>query len=142
MVNMHTDERVDVTYFDGGQHLPDALAEIDRFLRDFRTGEVCRIDPGVLDVMWALGCAAGKPEGTFEIVSGYRSPRTNSSLRTQGHGVATRSLHLEGRAVDLRMRGVPTARLRDLALALRRGGVGYYVTSDFVHVDTGRFRHW
>jgi uncharacterized protein YcbK (DUF882 family) len=142
MVNTHTDERVDVTYFDGGAHIPDALAEVDRFLRDYRTGEVRRIDPGVLDVMWSLASAVGRPDGTFEIVSGYRSPRTNSLLKAQGHGVATHSLHVEGRAIDLRMRGVQTARLRDLALALRRGGVGYYVASDFVHVDTGRVRHW
>jgi uncharacterized protein YcbK (DUF882 family) len=142
MVNTHTDERVEVTYFEGGAHLPDALAELDRFLRDFRTGEVCRIDPGVLDVLWGLAAAAGRPDGTFEIVSGYRSARTNALLRSQGHGVATRSLHVEGRAVDLRMRGVPTAALRDLAIDLRRGGVGYYAASDFVHVDTGRVRWW
>ncbi len=142
MVNTHTDERIDVTYFEGGALLPDACAEIDRFLRDFRTGDVHCIDSGVLDVAWSLACSAGRPLGTFEIVSGYRSARTNAMLHEQSLGVAAHSMHLEGRAIDLRLPGVPTERLRDLAIALGCGGVGFYAASDFVHVDTGRVRRW
>ncbi len=140
--NTHTDEYIDITYFENGAHLPDALAELDRFLRDFRTGEVHRMDPDVLDVASSIASAAGRPLGTFEVISGYRSPRTNALLHEHSSGVATHSMHLQGRALDLRMPGVPTTRLRNIALALQRGGVGYYSTSDFVHVDTGRVRSW
>lgn len=142
MSNPHTGERIDVTYCEDGEHLPDALAELDRFLRDFRTGDVHAIDPGVLDLTWSLARATRRPLGTFEIISGYRSPRTNAMLHEQHQGVALGSMHLQGKAIDLRLPGVPTAHLRDLALALGRGGVGYYPASDFVHVDTGRVRRW
>jgi uncharacterized protein YcbK (DUF882 family) len=142
LLHAHTGERLEVTYAEGGDLLPDALSELDRFLRDFRTGDVHRIDPGVLDVVWSLGQATGRALGTFEIVSGYRSPATNALLRSRSGGVASHSLHLEGRAIDLRLPGFPTDRLRDTALALRRGGVGFYRASDFVHVDTGRVRTW
>ena len=141
MLHAHTGERLDVVYFVGAL-VPGALAEVDRFLRDFRTGDVHGIDPGVLDTAWALAAAAGRPRGVLEIVSGYRSPATNALLRERGSGVALHSLHLEGRALDLRLPGVPTRALRDLALGLGRGGVGYYAASDFVHVDTGRRRTW
>ena len=138
----HTGERLDVTYFDGGL-VPDALAELDRFLRDYRTGERHPIDPGVLDIAWGVARAAGREGGELEIVSGFRSRRTNEMLRGRAHsGVASRSLHLVGRALDLRLPGVPTGRLRDLAAAMGRGGVGFYPASDFVHLDTGRPRRW
>ena len=138
----HTGERLDVTYFDGTL-LPDALADLDRFLRDFRTGELHPIDPGVLDIAWGVARAAGREGGELEIVSGYRSARTNQMLRGHaGSGVASHSLHLVGRALDLRLPGTPTRRLRDLALAMGRGGVGFYPASDFVHLDTGRPRRW
>lgn len=142
MLHAHTGERLDVTYFERGHHLPDALAEVDRFLRDFRTGDVHPIDPGVLDLAFDLAQASGRPLGTFEIVSGYRSPRTNAMLRGASQGVASRSLHLQGKALDLRLSGVAAGQLRDLAVALRGGGVGFYPASDFVHVDTGRVRRW
>jgi len=142
MQSAHTGERVDVAYFDDGALVPGALAELDRFLRDFRTGDVHPIDPGVLDIAWSLSLAARRPAATLEIVSGYRSPRTNEALRASGPGVASRSLHLRGRALDLRLPGFDTSRLRDLALDLRRGGVGFYAASDFVHVDTGPVRRW
>jgi len=141
MQHTHTGERLDVVYFDG-EVLPGALPEVNRFLRDFRTGDVHPIDPGVLDTAWALAAAADRPRAVVEVVSGYRSPITNALLREHGSGVARHSLHLEGRALDLRLAGVPTQRVRDLALALGRGGVGYYAASDFVHVDTGRPRAW
>lgn len=142
MSNTHTDERIDVEYFEHGALVPDALAAIGRFLRDVRTGEVHRIDPAVLDIAWSLARAVGQPLGTFEIVSGYRSPATNAMLHERSRGVAVHSLHVEGRAIDLRLSGVRTDRLRDAALALARGGVGYYEASDFVHVDSGRVRRW
>lgn len=137
----HTGERLRLTYAENGAHIPAALREIDRFLRDFRTGDVHVIDPRLLDVLYQLrGRAGGR--GTFEIISGYRSPGTNEMLRSKSSGVATHSLHMEGKAVDVRLSGVPTSHLREAALALHAGGVGYYPASDFVHVDTGRVRQW
>jgi uncharacterized protein YcbK (DUF882 family) len=139
----HTGERLRVTYVDNGVRIPEALAEINHFLRDFRTGDIHPIDPALLDVLYALRARAGD-RGTYEIISGYRSPRTNEMLRNGGDdsGVAKRSLHMEGKALDVRLTGVRTSRLRQEALALHRGGVGYYRDSDFVHVDTGRVRQW
>ena len=142
MLHTHTGERIDVTYQEEGEYLPDALSALDRFLRDFRTGEVHPIDPGVLDLAATIAAAAERPVGTFELISGYRSPATNAMLRQHGSGVAAGSMHLQGKALDVRLAGVPTERLRDIALGLARGGVGYYATSDFVHVDTGRVRRW
>jgi uncharacterized protein YcbK (DUF882 family) len=139
----HTGERLRVTYIENGAPVPEALDEISHFLRDFRTGDVHPIDPALLDVLYALRTRAGD-RGTYEIISGYRSPRTNNMLRgrSSDSGVAKRSLHMEGKAIDVRLTGVRTSRLRQEALALHRGGVGYYPDSDFVHVDTGRVRQW
>jgi uncharacterized protein YcbK (DUF882 family) len=142
MIGAHTGERVDVTYFEDGALVPGAVAELERFLRDFRTGDVHAIDPGLLDLAWSLTLAARRPHGTIEVVSGFRSLKTNEALRRSGPGVASRSLHLVGKALDLRLVGVPSPRLRDLALGLRRGGVGFYARPDFVHVDTGPVRRW
>lgn len=142
LAHTHTGERADVTYFEAGAYLPDALEELDRFLRDFRTGEVHPIDPSVLDIAWRTARLMGATDARLHVVSAYRSPATNASLRARGRGVATRSLHLEGKALDLRIPGVPTERIRDAALSLQLGGVGYYARSDFVHVDTGRVRRW
>jgi len=136
----HTGERLRIAYFARGGHLPEALDRIAWLLRDFRTGEAHPIDPRLLDALHALGRACGKD--TFEIISGYRSPQTNAMLRRTGGGVAKRSLHMDGRAIDVRLAGCDTARLRDAAIAHRGGGVGYYPESDFVHLDTGRFRTW
>lgn len=137
----HTGERLRVAYFADGAYRPQALAEVEWLLRDFRTGESHRIDVALLDALHALGAACGG--GAFEIISGYRSARTNAMLRRAGGGgVANRSLHMDGRAIDVRLAGVDTARLRDAALALGRGGVGYYRDADFVHLDTGRPRSW
>lgn len=135
----HTGERLEVAYFARGEYLPAALARIDWLLRDFRTGEARRMDTRLLEALHALS-AIGSRE--FEIISAYRSPKTNGQLRQASRGVAERSLHLEGRAIDVRLAGLHTARLRDAALALGAGGVGYYPKSDFVHLDTGRVRRW
>ena len=142
LVNTHTGERVDACYFDGGRLVPDALAAIDHVLRDFRTNEIHPIDAGVLDIACALATAVGHPAGEIEIISGYRSRATNDMLRATRSGIATHSLHCEGRAMDLRLRPVATTILRDAALEMRRGGVGYYASLDFVHVDDGRVRRW
>ncbi|MCL4798818.1 MAG: DUF882 domain-containing protein [Burkholderiales bacterium] len=137
----HTGERLHAVYFADGAYRPEALAEVQHLLRDFRTGEAHAIDVALLDTLHALcGACGGR---AFEIISGYRSPGTNAMLRrTGGGGVARRSLHMDGRAIDVRLVGVDTARLRDAAKVLGRGGVGYYRESDFVHLDTGRPRSW
>jgi uncharacterized protein YcbK (DUF882 family) len=137
----HTGETLDIVYREGDEYLPHALAGIDRFLRDFRTGETHPIDPALLDQLADIRGLLGTA-GRVEIISAYRSPRTNAMLAGKSGGVATRSLHMQGRALDIRLTGVPTANLRAAALELERGGVGYYPNSRFVHIDTGRVRRW
>lgn len=140
-LHTHTDERLNIVYRSEGAYVPGALARINHLLRDFRTGDVAVIDPRLLDILYALAKSCGGE--TFQIISGYRSPATNAMLRkTGGGGVAKHSLHMEGRAIDVRLTGRDTAHLHHAALALRAGGVGYYPSLDFVHVDTGRVRHW
>ncbi|AOY58175.1 Twin-arginine translocation pathway signal [Desulfococcus multivorans] len=115
--------------------------KIRGFLRDFRTGDTHPIDPGLLDMLCKIQAATGS-RGTIEIVSGYRSPQTNHRLRQSTRGVAKKSFHMKGRAIDIRIADLSTRRLRDTATSLRSGGVGYYAKSDFVHLDTGVFRTW
>ncbi|MCX8113484.1 MAG: DUF882 domain-containing protein [Burkholderiaceae bacterium] len=140
LYHTHTGERLSVVYFERGAYLRDALASINALLRDFRTGDAAEIDPRLFDTLHALNLACGA--GTFEVISAYRSPRTNEMLRGRSHGVAKNSLHTQGRAIDVRLAGCDTRTLRDAAIALAAGGVGYYAASDFVHLDTGRFRAW
>jgi len=140
-LHTHTSERLAVEYFSGGQYLPDALTEVNRFLRDFRTGDVHAIDPGLLDLLHQLAGTTGSSR-PFQVISGYRSPVTNAMLRAHSEGVASGSLHMQGQAIDIRLPDVPLARLHAGALSLKRGGVGYYPSSNFVHVDTGRVRRW
>jgi uncharacterized protein YcbK (DUF882 family) len=137
----HTGEELSVVYWADGDYVPAALDRINKFLRDFRTDEVTQIEPETLDILHDLYIATGS-EGVYEVISGYRSPRTNKNLREQGRDVARRSLHMQGRAIDVRLTDVDTVKLRDLALEMKRGGVGYYKTSDFVHIDNGRVRRW
>ncbi|MBP7778655.1 MAG: DUF882 domain-containing protein [Acidobacteria bacterium] len=139
--HLHTGETLSVEYAEGGRYLPDALAAVDRLLRDFRTGEIHPIDPGLLDLLHGLARRLDTRQ-SFEIISGYRSPTTNAALRRRSEGVAAHSLHMVGQAVDVRVHGVPLTRLRSAALDLKSGGVGYYPVSNFVHVDTGRVRQW
>jgi uncharacterized protein YcbK (DUF882 family) len=129
------------TYFEAGRYLPDALAALDRVLRDHRTGEVHPIAPGLIDLVADLAGQFGRPDAV-QIISGYRSPASNAALHARSSGVATRSLHMQGMAMDIRVPGAPLERLRNAALALRRGGVGYYPASNFVHVDVGKVRQW
>ncbi len=141
MIHTHTGERLDVEYFSHGTYLSDGLRDVDRFLRDFRTGAVHPIDPALLDLLHAVTAATGTSR-PFAVISGYRSPATNRLLRSRSEGVAAHSLHMEGRAIDVRLTDVPLPVLRSAARAARRGGVGYYPDSDFVHMDTGRVRTW
>jgi uncharacterized protein YcbK (DUF882 family) len=137
----HTSEKLSVTYFSDGQYVASSLAELNHFLRDFRTGDVTEMDPGVFDILFEIQQATGST-GTFEVISAYRSPATNEMLRSNSGGVAKNSQHLLGTAIDVRLTDLDTTELRDTALELQRGGVGYYSKSDFVHVDTGRVRQW
>ena len=139
--HLHTAETLQVEYMDGVRYLPDALASVNHLLRDFRTGDVHDIDPRLLDLLHDLQRQTGSRR-PFEIISGYRSPRTNAMLHDRSSGVASGSLHMKGQAIDIRLADVPLQSLRDAAVALHRGGVGYYPASDFVHVDTGRVRTW
>ena len=139
--NLHTPETLDVEYFRDGAYVPEALDAIEGLLRDYRTGERHAIDPHLMDYLCDVASLAGVAP-VFSVISGYRSPQTNERLRESGHGVAQRSLHMQGRAIDVRLAGVDCADLSARALDLRRGGVGYYRSSDFVHLDTGPFRTW
>ena len=138
----HTGERLDIVYRHGDAYDPEALAELDHFLRDHRTGDIHEYDPRVFDLLHDLTVELGRPDAEIDVVCGYRTPWSNEYLRSHGHGVAQHSLHMQALAIDIRVPGIPTAELRDAALALHRGGVGYYATSQFVHVDVGRVRRW
>jgi uncharacterized protein YcbK (DUF882 family) len=142
LYNTHTAERITIVYRRGDKFNPDALAKLDFFLRDHQTNEVRHFDPRLYDILSDLTASIGHPGGQIDIVCGYRTPKTNESLRAHTSGVAKNSLHLQAEAIDLRIPGVDTLKLRKAALALARGGVGYYPHSDFIHVDVGRVRQW
>lgn len=140
----HTGERLDVVYRRGDQYIPEALEELDHYLRDHRTGDVRHFDPRLFDLLSDLTAALGDSGGEIDVICGYRTPGSNEFLQTRSAhtGVARHSLHMQAEAIDIRLTGIPTAELRDAALLLHRGGVGYYRSSDFVHVDVGRVRRW
>lgn len=137
----HTRLSLDVVYFENGEYVDSALDRINRFLRDFRTGEATEINPELLDLLHDLRNEIG-PEATFEVISAYRSPETNEMLRSASSGVAKNSQHVRGNAIDVRLRGTRITALRDTAVQMQRGGVGFYPKSDFVHIDTGPVRTW
>jgi len=137
----HTKKTLDVTYSVGGEYVESALVEINDFLGDFRTGDAIVIDPALLDLIYDVRASLNSND-TFEVISAYRSPETNEMLRKLGRGVAKKSQHLLGRAIDVRLRNIDSIDLRDAAIKIKRGGVGYYEKSDFVHIDTGRVRRW
>jgi uncharacterized protein YcbK (DUF882 family) len=139
--HIHTGEKLDIAYRERGVLINQALPEINRYLRDFRTEQVHDIDVALLDALHEL-FTTFDGRGNFEVISGYRSPRTNAALRHATTGVAENSLHLQGRAIDVRLTSAKTVAVRDAAISLRRGGVGYYPESNFVHLDTGAFRSW
>ena len=142
LFNTHTNERIDIVYKRGDEYVSSALAKLDYFLRDHNTNEVRHFDPRLYDILADLTASVGHPGGEIDIVCGYRTPETNAALRAHTNGVAIQSLHIQAKAIDLRMPGVNTLKLRRAALALARGGVGYYPHSDFIHVDTGRVTQW
>ncbi len=139
--NIHTGESFSGVYRVGNKYLPDAFKQINMVLRDFRTNEVQSMDPRMIDMVYTIHRMTERST-PFEIISGYRSPKTNSMLRKNTSGVAKKSLHMQGRAMDLRMEGFSTKRIRDIAKNLNAGGVGYYSKSDFVHIDSGDVRSW
>ena len=140
----HTNERLDIVYRRGETYIPAALAELDHYLRDHRTGEVHHFDPHLFDLLHDLTASLDDSGGEIDVICGYRTPWSNEFLRTRSAhtGVARHSLHMQAEAIDIRVPGISTAAVRDAALRLHRGGVGYYRSSDFVHVDVGRVRQW
>lgn len=138
--NLHTGEKLAVTYFENGRYIPEALSEVNYLLRDYRTGDKHPMDTGLLDLLHDVQARldVNKP---FQVISGYRSPKTNAMLHKNTRGVAKKSLHMQGKAIDICLEGVDLKAIRDMALLLGRGGVGYYPTG-FVHLDTGKVRSW
>lgn len=141
LVNTHTGEALLTRYYEGGQYIPAALSQLQHVLRDHRSGEAHPIDPQLFDVLFHVA-ARNDREPHFEVISGYRSPASNAQLRSHSKGVAQRSLHMDGKAIDVRLSGVACTKVRDVALSMASGGVGYYARSNFVHLDTGRVRAW
>lgn len=141
LYNLHTSEKLKATYWADGDYIAEELSAIDHLLRDFRSGEVARIDVNLLDLLNSLHERMDSAE-PFNVISGYRSPKTNAALAQAGRGVAKRSLHMQGMAIDIRLPGRRLRQLHGAAKDLRGGGVGYYPGPDFVHLDVGRVRYW
>ena len=139
--NLHTGESISAIYFDRGQYVPDALQAMNHVMRDYRTGEEHEMQPELFD-LWHTIRDVTESRQPFQIISGYRSPQTNAMLHETTSGVAQNSFHMKGMASDIRLEDVELAHLHKAALAIGRGGVGYYPSSDFVHVDIGPVRHW
>jgi len=137
----HTGETLKVVYFRQGKYDHDALDQLKVFMADWRNGKQHNLDPELMYVLWQLQQVTGSSD-TWEVISAYRSPETNDMLRSKSSGVARKSQHLLGTAIDVRLRGMDTKVLRDSARQLKLGGVGYYAKSNFIHVDTGRVRYW
>ena len=144
MWNLHTNESLDIVYRVGNTYIPEALAKLNYFLRDHNTQDVVDYSPKEFDVLHAMMSRLGRLNSVIDVVCGYRTPETNAALRENSPwtGVAEHSQHMEGHAIDLRVPGVSTAQVRNAALSLHAGGVGYYPVSQFVHVDVGPVRQW
>ena len=142
--HLHTGETLDIVYRVGGTYVPGAIEQLNYFLRDHRTNDVSHYDPKEFDLLHSVMSKLGKPEGVIDVVCGYRTPWSNNFLRSRAAvtGVAKNSQHTQAKAIDIRVAGVPTSRLRDVALSLHGGVVGYYPVSQFVHVDVGPVRRW
>ncbi len=139
--NANTGENLELFTRSGRQRNVDCLGQVQKFLRDHRTGEQHAIDPDLIDILAEIQYACDR-QGVFEILSGYRSPKTNAMLQKRSGGVASKSYHMTGQAIDIRFPGLSTRELRNVARSLKRGGVGYYPKSSFVHIDTGPVRTW
>jgi uncharacterized protein YcbK (DUF882 family) len=142
LFHTHTSESIDIVYREGDQYVPEAIAQLDYFLRDHRTGDVHHFDPRLFDLLSDLTAELGRPDTEINVVCGYRTPWSNAYLRRRSRRVAKHSLHMEAEAIDIRVPGFSTKELRNAALSLNRGGVGYYRRSQFVHVDVGPVRRW
>ncbi len=140
--HLHTEARISVVYRIGDNYQRDALQKLNHFFRDFRTGDTVAMDPQLFDLLYDVQTRLGDPDARFEVLSAYRSQQTNSMLRRTSRGVARNSLHLTGQAIDVRFPDLPIRYIRDTAVDLGRGGVGYYPRSNFVHLDTGAVRRW
>ncbi len=140
--NTHTSETLKTVYWADGRYVPEGLRDANKILRDWRTGDITSMDPELLDLLTHVRSVTGAEAKPIHIISGYRSPKTNAMLREHSNGVAKKSLHQLGKAIDIRIPGVDLGYLRKAALSLKEGGVGYYPAQDFVHVDTGRVRFW
>lgn len=142
LYNLHTGEKLSTAYWADGEYLNDELVAFNQLLRDHRNGEVSPIDHKLLDRLYNLQQQLGH-KGSYQVISGYRSATSNAKLqRVSNGGVAKRSLHMQGRAIDIRLPGVELNHLRQAALSQKAGGVGYYQKSNFIHLDTGRTRFW
>lgn len=139
--NLHTGEKLDVTYFEKGIYQPDAMHEISKVLRDHRTGDVKYMHTVLMDLLYLLRLEVDS-EQAFHVISGYRSPKTNQMLFEKTNGVRVDSLHMQGRAIDIRIPGIKLPDLRQAALNMQSGGVGYYQKSNFIHIDTGPTESW
>lgn len=142
LYHTHTNERLDIVYRRGQEYVPAAIGELEHFLRDHRTGTVHHFDPRLFDLLHDLTGNLGRQDTEIDVVCGYRTPWSNNFLRSRSRAVAQHSLHMQAMAIDIRVPGVDTAKLRDAALSMHRGGVGYYARQQFVHVDVGRVRRW
>lgn len=140
--HLHTKNRIDVVYRIGDRYQRSALQQLNYFFRDFRTNDAVVMDPQLFDLLYDIKANLGDPDARFDVLSAYRSPKTNAMLRRTSGGVARKSLHLTGQAVDVSFPDLSLRKLRDSAVALNRGGVGYYPKSNFVHLDTGEARRW
>ena len=142
--HLHTGESLDVVYRVGDNYVPGAIDKLNHFLRDHRTNDASHYDPKEFDLLHSVMAKLGKPDGVIDVVCGYRTPWSNDFLRSRAAvtGVAKNSQHTQAKAIDIRVPGVATSRLRDIALSLHGGGVGYYPISQFVHVDVGPVRQW
>lgn len=142
-INSNTGENLDVTYWTKNRYIPEALEDIDYILRDYRTDEIKKIHPQLLNYLYAISTSLKlSGRNPFHIISGYRSPKTNAKLRRKNKGVARNSYHVKGKAIDIRLPRYRTSALRKAAMRLRMGGVGYYPKSRFIHIDTGKVRFW
>jgi uncharacterized protein YcbK (DUF882 family) len=142
LYHTHTNQRIDVVYRRGNEYVPSAIEQLESFLRDHRTGAVHHFDPRLFDLLHDLTGNLGRQDAEIDVVCGYRTPWSNNFLRSRSRAVAQHSLHMQAMAIDIRMPGVKTSTLRDAALNMHRGGVGYYAQEQFVHVDVGRVRRW
>ncbi len=140
-VNLHTHETLTSSYWTNGEHDPSSLFLINHVLRDHRANESIHIDTDLLDLLHTLHDLTGS-NSPYHVISAYRSPQTNEKLRKQGNGVAKRSMHMQGKAIDVRLPDIKLQDLRDAAISLQAGGVGYYAKSNFIHIDTGKPRSW